>query len=313
MHVAVLIPCFNEEKTIEKVIADFRRELPGAVIYVGDNACTDNTARLAVAAGATVIAEQRRGKGHMVHQMLKGVDADVYVMVDGDDTYRAEDASSLLDPVLSGKCDMSIGNRMSNYHSGSFGRFHLFGNRLIRLLTYRLHRVDIPDMLSGYRAFSRRTARELNLIMGGFEIETEINIKCVRNGSRLLSVDVGYGIRPVGSTSKIQTIQDGYRILLTIFMLLREHQPMTLGGIIFLGANLLALIAVVVGIGRGNPWLFGLGLLASLTGSIALACGITLHAVNITHRETEEQIRSARDHLLQQTPGTNTGPESENR
>lgn len=298
MRTAVLIPCYNEEKTIGKVISDFRQELPEAVIYVGDNACDDDTVRVARAAGAEIIEERRRGKGHMAHTMLRDVNADIYLIVDGDDTYRAADAAKLLDPVRTDSCDMCIGNRLSRYQPGSFGGFHLLGNRLIRMITYRLHRVDIPDMLTGYRAFNRRAVNELNLIMGGFEIETEINIKCVRSGLRLQSVDIEYGLRPEGSTSKIRTIQDGYRILLTIFMLLREHQPMTLGGMIFLAFNLLALIAVISGITGQNLWIFGLGIWISLTGSIALICGVILHAINISHRESEEQQKTSLNSLL---------------
>jgi len=286
--VAVLIPCYNEEKTIGTVVADFRRALPEASIYVGDNSSDDATAEKAAAAGAGIITERRRGKGHMMRRMLREVEAETYIMVDGDDTYRAEEVRGLLDPVLAGECDMCIGNRLAGFCPGAFGNFHLFGNRLIRLLTYRLHRVEIPDMLTGYRAFNRRTARELNLIMGGFEIETEINIKCVRQGLILRSADVSYGKRPEGSASKLKTIQDGYRIMLTILMLLREHQPMTLGGTFFLLLNLAGLILGLSGIIGRNIWLFGLGLGASLTGTVSLACGIVLHAVNIAHRETEQ-------------------------
>lgn len=291
MKTTVLIPCHNEETTIGKVIADFRRELPGVQIIVGDNASSDRTGPAAASAGAGVIREERLGKGHMIQRMLREVESDYYLMVDGDDTYRAADAGAILAPVRNGECDMAIGNRLADFEAGSFGNFHLFGNKLIRFLTYRLHRVEIPDMLSGFRAFNRRTARELNLIMGGFEIETEINIKCVRQGLKLCSVDTAYGRRESGSPSKLKTIQDGYRILLTILMLLREHQPMTLGGILFLALNAAGLFLVIFGVIGGSGWCFGLGLLASLTGSVALAGGLILHSLNIAHRETEERLR----------------------
>jgi glycosyltransferase involved in cell wall biosynthesis len=291
MKTTVLIPCHNEEKTIGQVVADFRRELPGTEIIVGDNASTDGSAGAARAAGAGVVREERLGKGHMVQRLLREVESEYYLMVDGDGTYRAKDGVAILAPVLAGKCDMCIGNRLAEFEAKSFGNFHFFGNKLIRFLTYRLHRVEIPDMLSGFRAFNRRTARELNLIMGGFEIETEINIKCVRQGLRLCSVDTAYGRRQAGSVSKLKTIQDGYRILLTILMLLREHQPMTLGGVLFLALNISGLILIVSGVIGGSGWLFGLGLLASLTGSVALAGGVILHSLNIAHRETEERLR----------------------
>lgn len=291
MKTAVLIPCRNEEGTIAGVVGDFRRLIPEAEIWVGDNGSSDGTASAAAQAGARILHEPRPGKGHVMRRMLREVEADLYLMVDGDGTYRAEDAATLLDPVRNGECDMCIGSRLKNYQPGSFGNFHLFGNRLIRLLTYRLHRVDIPDMLTGYRAFNRRTVEELSLIMGGFEIETEINIKCVLQGLRLRSAEVAYGRRPAGSHSKLKTIQDGYRILLAILMLLREHQPMTLGGVLFLAFNLAGAALVVWGLAGGNPRLPGFGLFLSLTGTVALATGAVLHAVNISHRETEERLR----------------------
>lgn len=291
MKTAILIPCHNEEKTVGKVIGDFRANLPEAEIWVGDNASTDATADLAQRAGGRIVYERRPGKGHMIQRLLREVEADWYLMVDGDDTYRAEDGQKLLAPVMAGECDICIGNRLADYAPGSFGNFHLFGNKLIRFLTRRLHRVEIPDMLSGFRAFNRKTARELNLIMGGFEIETEINIKCVREGLRFKSVDVAYGRRPEGSSSKLKTVQDGYRILLTILMLLREHQPMTLGGTVFLLFHAAAAALIPAGILSGRGWLFGFGLLFSLSGTIALACGIVIHSLNIAHRETEERLR----------------------
>ncbi len=291
MKTAVLIPCRNEKGTIAGVVGDFRRLLPDSEIWVGDNDSSDGTASAAAKAGARILHEPRPGKGHVMRRMLREVEADLYLMVDGDGTYRAEDAAALLDPVRNGECDMCIGSRLKNYQPGSFGNFHLFGNRLIRMLTYRLHRVDIPDMLTGYRAFNRRTVDELSLIMGGFEIETEINIKCVLQGLRLRSTDVAYGRRPAGSHSKLKTIQDGYRILLAILMLLREHQPMTLGGVLFLACNLAGAALVVWGLATGNPRLPGFGFFLSLTGTVALATGAILHAVNISHRETEERLR----------------------
>ncbi len=291
MKITVLIPCYNEEATIAEVIADFRRAIPEAEIIVGDNASTDQTAARARAAGTKVIREERQGKGHMMQRMLRDIDSDYYLMVDGDGTYRAEDGPAILAPVQAGECDMCIGNRLSDYQPGSFGNFHLFGNKLIRFLTRRLHRVEIPDMLSGFRAFNRKTARELNLIMGGFEIETEINIKCVRLGLRLQSVDTPYGRRRTGSHSKLKTIQDGYRILLTILMLLREHQPMTLAGALFLIFQIVAAVLIAGGIISGSIWTFGLGILSSLTGSFALVGGVIIHSLNICHRETEEHLR----------------------
>lgn len=294
MQIAVCIPCLNEEATVGKVIEDFRRELPEAKIYVGDNNSRDRTAEAARARGAEVVACRRRGKGSTVRELLEKVRADAYILVDGDDTYRAEDVSLLLGPVRAGQFDMVIGNRLKSFRAGSFPRLHLAGNKFIRYLTRRLHGVDIPDMLSGYRVMNRALVEETSLISGGFEIETEINIKSVGHGFRVGSVDSEYRPRPAGSASKLKTFQDGYRILATILMLLREHQPMTMGGLLFCGLNLLALFLLLAGGLSGRGPVFGLGLLASLLGAIALAVGIVLNAVNISHRETEELIRKLR-------------------
>lgn len=292
MKTAILIPCLNEEKTIAKVVEEFRRELPEAEVWVGDNNSSDRTAEIAQASGARVLREPRQGKGYIMRKLLKEVKADYYLMVDGDDTYLSGDAKKLLDPVRRGECDMCIGSRLKNFQPGAFGGFHLFGNKLIRMLTYRLHKVNIPDMLTGYRAFNRRTVDRIKLIMSGFEIETEINIKGVRQGLRINSVDIAYRQRPAGSKSKLKTIQDGYRILLTILMLLREHQPMTFGGTIFLILNMAGAVFVLSGLVKETLWLFGFGLFLSVLGSLALVGGIIVHSINIAHREIDELHQS---------------------
>ncbi|HPJ72539.1 MAG TPA: glycosyltransferase, partial [bacterium] len=243
------------------------------------------------AAGATVIRDPRVGKGNMVQTMLERCRADIHVMVDGDDTYSAEDVRALIEPVAAGECEMCIGNRLKIYQAGSFSGFHLFGNKVIRSITYRLHKVNIPDMLSGYRVMSRSLVDELNLISGGFEIETEINIKSVWHGFRIRSRDIEYRKRPEGSSSKLKTISDGYRILFNIFMLLREHQPMTVGGCVFLGANLAAAALLAAGLADRNLFVFGSALFLSLVGLISLGIGIVLHAINIAHREEDKHLR----------------------
>ncbi len=288
MKIAILIPSLNEEATIGQVISDFKKILPEAEIYVGDNASTDRTAEIAKNMNVTVISESRRGKGSIVKTLLHRITADLYVLVDGDMTYQARDLPELLRPVREGRCDMSIGNRLRHYQPGAFSHFHLFGNKLIRLLTRKLHGADIPDMLTGYRVMSRKLVDEICLIMGGFEIETEINIKSVWHGFKVCSVDIEYGKRPGGSVSKIRTLNDGYRILSTILMLLREHQPMTMGGVIFLFLNLIALILFISGVIRGSLFSFSFALFLSLLGAVALSTGIILHAGNIAHRESEE-------------------------
>jgi glycosyltransferase involved in cell wall biosynthesis len=294
MQIAVCIPCLNEEATVGKVIDDFRRVLPEAKIYVGDNNSRDRTVEIARSRGAEVLSCRRRGKGSAVRDLLDRVAADIYILVDGDDTYRAQDVSLLLGPVREGRADMIIGNRLHSFQSGSFPSLHLAGNKLIRYLTRRLHGVDIPDMLSGYRVMNRALTEEMSLISGGFEIETEINIKSVWLGFRIGSINSEYRPRPAGSASKLKTFQDGYRILTTILMLLREYQPMTMGGLLFCGLNLIALVLLLTGGISSRLPVFGLGLLASLLGAIALAVGIVLNALNISHRESEELIRKLR-------------------
>jgi len=293
METAVLIPCFNEEKTIGEVIKSFQAELPEARIYVGDNNSDDDSAAIARQCGAKVLSCAQPGKGHTVRMLLSGIAADVYVLVDGDNTYRAEDIKILLPPVESGQYDMCIGNRLENYQPGSFPALHLLGNRMIRFLTYKLHKVDIPDMLSGYRVMSRKLVDNLCLISGGFEIETEINIKSVWQGFKIGSLDIVYQPRPAGSASKLQTFNDGYRILATILMLLREYQPMTMGSIIFFVSNCLALALLIIGLARGNTFIFNFGLFSSLVGVIALGVGLILNAINISHREAEERQKKA--------------------
>ena len=287
-RIAVLIPCFNEEKTIGDVIDDFKNELPEAKIYIGDNNSSDKTVSIAESMGVTVIKENRQGKGHMLKTLVENIEAEIFIMVDGDGTYAARDIHQLILPVIEGKCDMCIGNRLSNYQPGSFSHFHLIGNKLIRYLTYRLHGVEIPDMLTGYRVMSRKLIDELCLISGGFEIETEINIKSVWLGSRICSVDIHYSARPAGSISKIKTINDGYRILSTIFMLLREYQPMTMGGIFCLISSTIGTVVFCGGLFGHNLFYFILGLSMFLIGTIALATGIILNAINISHRELEQ-------------------------
>ncbi len=291
MKTAVLIPCRNEARTIGKVIDDFRRELPEANIYVYDNNSTDSTADIARRHEAEVRSAPRPGKGMVIRQMFDEVKADIYVLVDGDDTYRAEDVHRLLDPVREGSCDMSVANRLVEYAPGSFPPLHIFGNRLISWLTAKFYGKKIDDMLSGFRVMTREMIDELCLISAGFEIETEINIKSIRHGFRICCLPSYYSHRPAGSQSKIHTLGDGYRILATLFMLFQEYQPVTMGGISFLILALAgAALVLAGGLGR-NLYLFSLGLFFGLTGLLILTTGVILHAVNMAAREGEEHRR----------------------
>jgi len=291
MNLAVLIPCHNEAETIGKVIDDFRRELPDAEIYVYDNKSTDDTARIAREHGAKVCFCLRLGKGRVIRQMFNEINADIYIMVDGDDTYRARDVHKLIEPVSTGACDMCVGNRLVNYSPGSFPLLHIFGNKLIRFLTHKLYREKVDDMLSGYRVMNRTLVGDLCLISGGFEIETEINIQTIWHGFRIKSLPTRYSGRPPGSVSKIRTLGDGYRILATLFTLLREYQPVTAGGLIFSVLALIGLILLIIGWSGGSFFLFTIGVLLILLGFLIVCTGVVLHSINISNREGAEQRR----------------------
>lgn len=226
MKTAVIIPCYNEEATIGKVVADFHRELPEATIYVGDNASSDGTAREAGKAGAEVVTCRKPGKGNMLRTLISKVDADVYLMVDGDDTYSSADAGKLVESVIKGECDMAVGDRLSTtYHENNTRPFHSFGNNLVTWLVNRLFGCGLRDVLSGYRAMSREFARNAPFESRGFEIETELTAFAIENGYEILEIGVGYRERPLGSVSKLSTFGDGKKILTAVFKLFRDYRP----------------------------------------------------------------------------------------
>lgn len=227
IDIAVLIPCYNEAKTIGKVVSDFKATLPDARIYVYDNNSTDNTAHEAESAGAIVRRESRQGKGNVIKSMFYEIDADVYLMVDGDDTYPAETAKELIAPIIDGKADMVVGDRLSTtYFTENKRAFHNCGNVLVRKAINRLFSSDIHDILSGYRAFSRDFVKNFPILAKGFEIETEMTIHALDKNLRIREVPVDYRDRPVGSESKLNTISDGYKVLKTIFSLFKDYRPM---------------------------------------------------------------------------------------
>ncbi|MFR8830303.1 MAG: glycosyltransferase family 2 protein, partial [Eggerthella lenta] len=213
--VAVLIPCYNEAVTISKVVDDFRRVLPEATVYVYDNNSSDGTASIAAEHGAVVRAERRQGKGNVVRQMLRDIDADYYVMVDGDDTYPAEAAPELLAPLMADEADMSVGDRLSN---GTYGEendraFHGFGNDLVRTLIKWIYGFEFSDVMTGYRAFNAVFAKTMPVLSPGFEIETELSIHAVDKRWRIAEVPIDYRDRPEGSESKLNTFSDGMKVL----------------------------------------------------------------------------------------------------
>lgn len=216
--IAVLIPCYNEEKTIESVVRAFKWQLPDADIYVYDNNSKDNTAALAKKSGAIVIPEPEQGKGNVVRSMFRDIDADIYVMVDGDDTYPADEVKKLIEPVLNKEADMVIGDRLSTtYFTENKKLFHNFGNKLVKSLINSIYNTNIKDIMTGYRALSKRFAKAMPIMSSGFQIETEMTLFALKNHFKIVSKEIEYRDRPEGSFSKINTIIDGIKIVLTIY------------------------------------------------------------------------------------------------
>lgn len=245
-RIAVLIPCYNESKTIAKVVADFAAALPQAEIYVYDNNSTDHTDEIARKAGAIVRYERRQGKGNVIRSMFREIEADCYIMVDGDDTYPAEDAPAMVEQVLHKGMDMVIGDRLSStYFSENKRPFHNTGNVVVRKLVNYLFHGHVTDIMTGYRAFSPAFVKSFPVLSKGFEIETEMTIHALDKNLSLLSVPVGYRDRPEGSVSKLNTVSDGIKVLWTIGKLFKDYKPLPFfGGI----SGVLLLIALLLGI-----------------------------------------------------------------
>lgn len=229
-RVAILVPCYNEVATVAKVVADFRRVLPGATVYVYDNNSTDGTAAAAARAGAMVRRERRQGKGYVIASMLTEVDADLYIMVDGDDTYPADAAPKLLAPLLRGDADMVVGHRLAAFSAASFRPLHLWGNKLVRGIINLIFSARLRDIMSGYRAFTREVAEALPVVASGFDVETELTLQLLYRRFVLVEVPVPYGVRPAGSVSKLRTFHDGVRVIVKILGVFKAYKPMTFFG-----------------------------------------------------------------------------------
>ena len=241
-NIAVLIPCYNEEVTIGKVVSDFRRELPNAIIYVFDNNSTDKTALVAAENGAVVIREPRKGKGYVIDRMFESIDSDIFVMVDGDDTYPAASVHALIKPVANNDADMTVGARLADYTDKSFRPLHVLGNNLVRHLVNWIGHTQLTDIMSGYRVFNKRVTRLIPVVSAGFEVETEMTIQMLYYRLKIEEVQIPYKHRPEGSKSKLNTIRDGFRVLWKIFSLFRAFKPLTFFGsvsLIFLFFGLL--------------------------------------------------------------------------
>lgn len=241
--IAVLIPCYNERRSIEKVVTDFRRELPEAVIYVYDNNSSDGSGEIARRAGAVVRQERRQGKGHVIRRMFREIDAECYLMVDGDDTYPAENAREMAEAVLLRQADMVVGDRLSStYFEENKRPFHNLGNSLVRGCINLLFHSDIRDIMTGYRAFSYQFVKSFPVLSRGFEIETEMSIHAIDKDMRVENVVVAYRDRMEGSQSKLNTFSDGAKVLRTIGRLFRTYKPYT-----FFCACALVLMALALG------------------------------------------------------------------
>lgn len=295
--VAVLVPCYNEAVTIGKVVDDFKAVLPDATIYVYDNNSSDDTAAIARAHGAEVRFERRQGKGNVVRQMLRDIDADYYIMVDGDDTYPAEYAPALLKPLIEDDADMCVGDRLSN---GTYGKendraFHGLGNNLVRWLISLLYGFSFSDVMTGYRSFNNVFASTMPVLSPGFEIETELSIHAVDKGWRIAEVPVAYRDRPDGSESKLSTFSDGFKVLKMILSLFKDYRPMALFGWVSLVFVVLGLVVGVPVIGEFAhtglvPRLPSAVLAVALvfTGLLCMASGLILDTVVKGNRKQYE-------------------------
>ncbi|MHA2857027.1 glycosyltransferase family 2 protein [Paenibacillus lautus] len=297
MEVAVLIPCYNEEQTIGKVIDDFKKELPNAKIYVYDNNSNDNTAKIAIEHGAFVKKESRQGKGNVVRSMFLNIDADYYVMVDGDDTYPAEYVHQILEPLINQEADMVIGDRLSNgsYFNENKRPFHDIGNNLVKSLINKLYKSNINDIMTGYRSFNKLYVKSFPAMSPGFEIETELTIHTLDKRFLIKEVPINYRDRPEGSFSKLSTLTDGFKVLKTIFTLFKDYKPL----IFFVcWSTIFVLIGLIIGLPVIYEYLktslvprLPSAVLATgfmLLAIISLSCGLILDTVVSNSRKQYE-------------------------
>lgn len=296
--IAVLIPCYNEGKTIEKVVKDYKKALPEADIYVYDNNSTDDTAKIAEKAGAIVKHEYRQGKGNVIRSMFRQIDADCYIMVDGDDTYPAENAREMCNLVLDRKADMVVGDRLSStYFTENKRPFHNFGNRIVRFLINKLFKNNIKDIMTGYRAFSKEFVKTYPVLSKGFEIETEMTIHAVDKNFLIKEVPVAYRDRPVGSVSKLNTYRDGFKVLKMIATLFKEYKPFFFFNIISIVLALISLLFIVpvfqeyfeTGLVLRFPTLI-VGGFIMLSALLSFICGVILDVIVKKHKQLYEII-----------------------
>lgn len=299
--IAVMIPCYNEELTIRKVVEDFKKELPDAYIYVYNNNSKDNTEKIAKDAGAIVIREYKQGKGNVVRSMFRDIDADMYVMVDGDDTYPAEEVHKLIEVVESGMADMAIGDRLSNgtYIKENKRNFHNFGNVLVKNTINFIFKSKLNDIMTGYRVFNREFVKNMPVLSPGFEIETEMTFHALDRNYSIVEVPITYRDRPVGSVSKLNTFSDGFKVLLTIFKMFKNYRPL---GFFLIVAIIFWIISLIIGVPlfveffkTGVVTKFPRGILATgiaIFGMLSLSIGVILDTLVRQHKEQLEILRN---------------------
>lgn len=275
-QIAVLIPCYNEELTIAKVINDLKKELPSATIYVYDNNSSDMTSSVAKEAGAIVKKEFRQGKGNVVRSMFRDIEADIYVMIDGDDTYPAHFVHSLIKPIVDGEADIVIGDRHSNgtYKNENQRPLHNFGNNLVKILINKIFDADLKDIMTGYRVFNKKFVKNMPINSNGFEIETEMTLHTLDKKFTIKEIPIKYRDRPNGSFSKLNTYSDGIRVLKTILWVFKDYKPMAF-------FTLLSLIFLLLGISVGIPVLaefFQTAVILKIPSAI-LAVGLVLISI----------------------------------
>lgn len=297
--IAVLIPCKDEELTIEKVINDFKRELPTADIYVFDNNSVDNTNLIARESGAIVVNSKKPGKGNVIKHMFAVIDADIYITVDGDDTYPAEEVTNLIEIYDKNDTDMVVGTRLKSYDKKAFRKMHKIGNRLISNLISKLFSTDIIDVLSGYRIFSKTLVKSLYLRSSGFEIETEITLQTLIKDYKITEVPISYKERPVGSISKLNTYKDGLHILKTIVMIFKDYKPLVTFSILSLISLALSFLSgaypIMDYIKFQYVYHVPLAILAAslfILSILLLGIGLILNTITHFHIETTHMLKN---------------------
>ena len=294
VRTAVLIPCYNEGKAIASVVSDFKAQLPEADIYVYDNNSTDDTVNEARKAGAIIRHENRQGKGYVVRSMFRQVEADIYIMVDGDGTYPANRVHELIAPVIAGTADMTVGSRLHPLSDSRFRILNRLGNKIFLFILNTIFKMHMSDLLSGYRVFSRNVVKSLPILSRGFEVETEITVKCFERGYRIVELPVNLSVRQAGSESKIKIFRDGVLILNTIFSLFRDYKPFTAFGslgLLSIGCGLIpGIIVIREFLESGLVIRLPLALLSVgcvLSGLLSTFTGLILHSIANHQKEND--------------------------